>query len=111
MPIKTPLSSLLQRRATFAQAVKEIGRSVSTAKKHEMFPFVSLIDEARKTMGDDTFDFKVAVTFSPKLASDKCTLYPVEGVWDLFFCFLENDDGVSLGVRISCNPRIGPVLG
>jgi hypothetical protein len=25
----------------------------------------------------------------------------VEGVWDLFFCFLEHDDGVSLGVSSS----------
>ena len=43
-------------------------------------------------------DFKVAVTFSPKTANSSCTIYPVEGVWDLFFCFLEKEDGVSLGV-------------
>ncbi|KAE8334193.1 hypothetical protein BDV24DRAFT_170444, partial [Aspergillus arachidicola] len=98
MPIRTPVSSLLQRRATFADAVKEMGRSVSTAKKHEMFPFVSLVDAARETMSDKMLDFKVSVTFSPKLASENCTIYPVEGVWDLFFCFLETQNGVSLGV-------------
>ncbi|KAE8143523.1 hypothetical protein BDV38DRAFT_231552 [Aspergillus pseudotamarii] len=98
MPIKTPVSSLLQRRATFADAVKEMGRSISTAKKHEMFPFVSLVDAARETISDKMLDFKVSVTFSPKLASENCTIYPVEGVWDLFFCFLETQTGVSLGV-------------
>ncbi|KAB8255140.1 hypothetical protein BDV32DRAFT_154554 [Aspergillus pseudonomiae] len=98
MPIRTPVSSLLQRRATFVDAVKEMGRSISTAKKHEMFPFVSLVETARETMSDKMLDFKVSVTFSPKLADDNCTIYPVEGVWDLFFCFLETQNGVDLGV-------------
>ncbi|GAB1200511.1 hypothetical protein APSETT444_009884 [Aspergillus pseudonomiae] len=87
-----------QRRATFVDAVKEMGRSISTAKKHEMFPFVSLVETARETMSDKMLDFKVSVTFSPKLADDNCTIYPVEGVWDLFFCFLETQNGVDLGV-------------
>jgi hypothetical protein len=50
-------------------------------------------------MSDKMLDFKVSVTFSPKLANENCTIYPVEGVWDLFFCFLETQNGVSLGVR------------
>lgn len=42
---------------------------------------------------------KVAVTYSPRLADQRCHLYPVEGAWDLFFCFLEQDSTVDLGVR------------
>ena len=49
-------------------------------------------------MDDNLPDFKVAVTFSPKTANSRCTVYPVEGVWDLFYCFLEKEDGVLLGV-------------
>jgi len=98
MPVKVPLAHLLQNNATFAEAVKAFGKNLSSAKKHEMFPFLSLIEEARESMDESQLKFKVAVTFSPKLASKACTIYPVEGVWDLFFCFLEHDDGVSLGV-------------
>jgi len=92
----------MQGNATFADTVKQIGKVISTARKHEMFPFISLLEEARKTMADNDLQFKLAVAFSPKLASKKCILYPVEGVWDLFFCFLEQDDGVSLGVSLLC---------
>ncbi|CAN9439870.1 unnamed protein product [Alternaria alternata] len=98
MPVKVPLARLLQDNATFLEAVKAFGKNLSTAKKHEMYPFLSLIEEARKKMDERQLNFKVAVTFSPKLASKACSIYPVEGVWDLFFCFLEHDDGVSLGV-------------
>jgi len=42
---------------------------------------------------------QVAITLSPKLSRPECSLYPVEGNWDLFFCFLEAEDSVSLGVR------------
>lgn len=98
MPVKFPLSSLLRSGASFADAVRAMGRNVSAAKKHEMFPFMSLMEAAKGAMDSRLLDFKVAVTFSPKLASQSCELYPVEGVWDLFFCFLEHDDGVSLGV-------------
>ncbi|KAH6846806.1 non-ribosomal peptide synthetase [Alternaria alternata] len=98
MPVKVPLARLLQNNATFLEAVKAFGKNLSIAKKHEMYPFLSLIEEARKKMDERQLNFKVAVTFSPKLASKSCSIYPVEGVWDLFFCFLEHDDGVSLGV-------------
>ena len=60
---------------------------------------MDLIEEARVRIGEHVIGLKVAVTFSPKLADQRCTLYPVEGVWDLLFCFLEHDSGVSLGVR------------
>jgi hypothetical protein len=90
---------MLQSNATFSQTVKAMGKNLSQAKKHELYPFMTLMQEAQKTIDNGLLNFKVAVTFSPKLASQECTLYPVEGVWDLFFCFLEHDDGVSLGVR------------
>ena len=77
--------------------MKQVGAAVSSGKKHELFPFLNLI-EAHKEMHDTLPDFKVAVTFSPKTANSRCTIYPVEGVWDLFYCFLEKEDGVSLGV-------------
>lgn len=98
MPIKTPLSFLLEQKATFRDAVNAVGRSISVAKKHEMFPFLSLIEEARREVDNSLLDFKVAVTLSPRLSEKSCKLYPVEGVWDLFFCFLEQEEGVSLGV-------------
>ena len=77
--------------------MKQIGAAISSGKKHELFPFLSLI-EAHKEMNDTLPDSKVAVTFSPKTANSRCTIYTVEGVWDLFYCFLEKEDGVSLGV-------------
>lgn len=100
MPVKVPLACLLQDNTTFAEAVKAFGKNLSNGKKHEMFPFFSLIEEARKKMDDCHLNFKVAVTFSPKLANKACSIYPVEGVWDLFFCFLGHDNGVSLGVSL-----------
>ncbi|KAF3005606.1 putative secondary metabolism biosynthetic enzyme [Curvularia kusanoi] len=104
MPVKIPLASLLQQNANFAQAVQAFGKNLSDAKKHEMFPYLSLVEEVRKRMNKQHLDLKVAVTFSPKLADSRCSIYPVEGVWDLFFCFLEQDDGVSLGVI--ANPEV-----
>ncbi|XP_044717203.1 AMP-binding enzyme domain-containing protein [Hirsutella rhossiliensis] len=99
MPIRQPVWELLQRDGTFAELVKNVGKRISQAKKHEMFPFMSLLEAARQeARGDEVMSEKVVVTYSPKLADARCTLYPVQGVWDLFFCFLEAGDGVSLGV-------------
>lgn len=99
MPIRQPVSELLQRNGSFADLVKLVGKSISQAKKNEMLPFMSLVEATlEKSGGSETAASKVAVTLSPKLADDRCTLYPVNGVWDLFFCFLEHDDGVALGV-------------
>lgn len=97
MPIRTPITDVLTSGGSFADLVKNVGKRISQAKKHEMFPFMSLIEAAREKKESNHSD-KVVVTFSPKLADKRCTLYPVQGVWDLFFCFLEQDDGVSLGV-------------
>ena len=92
------MTSILSGDLAFTQLVKLVSTTISSGKRNELFPFLSLIDEARKTMDASLLDFKVAVTFSPKLADRRCTLYPVEGVWDLFFCFLEQENGVSLSL-------------
>ncbi|KAM3512715.1 hypothetical protein MY11210_003668 [Beauveria gryllotalpidicola] len=100
MPIRQPVSELLQRDgSTFGELVKLVGKNISQAKKNEMYPFLSLVEASLEASGgDDSAASKVAVTLSPKLADDRCTLYPVNGVWDLFFCFLEHANGVALGV-------------
>lgn len=100
MPIRQPVSELLQRSSsTFGELVKLVGKNISQAKRNEMWPFLSLVEATLQASGgDDTAASKVAVTLSPRLADDRCTLYPVNGVWDLFFCFLEHADGVALGV-------------
>lgn len=99
MPIRQPVSALLQKNgSSFAELVKLVGKSISAAKKNEMLPFMSLVEATLSKGNESTAASKVAVTLSPKLADDRCTLYPVNGVWDLFFCFLEHDDGVALGV-------------
>ena len=99
MPIRVPLTQALTSGADLSSFVKQLGKFVSQAKKFESYPFLSLLDNIRqRDLGAD-LECKVAVTFSPKLASEDCTLFPVEGIWDLFFCFLEREDGVSLGVR------------
>lgn len=97
MPIRVPVSDVMNGKGDFSDLVKNVGKRISQAKKHEMFPFMSLIEASRQE-GETNLSDKVVVTFSPKLADGRCTLYPVQGVWDLFFCFLEHDDGVSLGV-------------
>ncbi|KAI1318605.1 non-ribosomal peptide synthetase [Xylariaceae sp. FL0255] len=108
MPIKFPLSSMLQDDATFNQTVKAMGKNLSAAKKHELYPFISLMQEAQKTMDNSLLNFKVAVTFSPKLASKKFQCGSEFGNFEtsskIVFCFLEQDDGVSLGVIV--NPQV-----
>ncbi len=99
MPIRQPVSEVLHSNGKFSDYVKQVGKRISQAKKHEMFAYMSLLEASRKEKkSEDAATDKVVVTFSPKLADSCCTLYPVQGVWDLFFCFLEHDDGVSLGV-------------
>ncbi|EGX94166.1 non-ribosomal peptide synthetase [Cordyceps militaris CM01] len=110
MPIRQPVSSLLRRSgsATFAELVQLVGKNISQAKKNEMYPFLSLVEAAARDGEDTAAASRVAVTLSPRLADDRCTLYPVNGVWDLFFCFLEHaDGGVALGV-ISDPAVFGP---
>ncbi|KAI1558935.1 hypothetical protein PtrEW4_011977, partial [Pyrenophora tritici-repentis] len=69
LEVKIPLAHLLQNNATFAEAGKAFGKNLSNVKKHEMYPFLSLIEEARKQMNESQLKSKLAVTFSPKLAN------------------------------------------
>ncbi|KAL2168434.1 hypothetical protein VTG60DRAFT_7295 [Thermothelomyces hinnuleus] len=106
MPVKFPLSALLRDggKATFADAVKAFGKNLSQAKRHEMYPFMTLVEGASKVMDDSLLRFRVALSFTPTPADGRYDLYPIEGVWDLFFCFLGQDEGVSLGVI--ADPRV-----
>ena len=92
------MSSILGSNVQFNQLVRQIGAAVSAGKKYELYPFLSLVEEAHRATNDTLIDSKVAITFSPKTAHSRCAIFPVEGVWDLFYCFLEHEDGVSLGV-------------
>ncbi|KAL9093503.1 MAG: hypothetical protein Q9165_003898 [Trypethelium subeluteriae] len=106
MPVKSSLSSLPRcfEKATIADVVKALGKNLSQPKRHEIFSFMTLIEEASKVMDDSLLRLEVAVTFSPMLADSRCSLHPMERVGDLFFCFLEREDGVSLGVV--ANPQV-----
>ncbi|KAJ6563927.1 hypothetical protein B0H19DRAFT_73896 [Mycena capillaripes] len=81
----------------FSALVKDISRKYSQAKKHERFANIDIYRAARG-QGAQIPPSQVAITLSPKLSRPECCLYPVEGNWDLFICFLEGDDTVSLGV-------------
>ena len=72
---------------------------MSRAKNFDRFPVVDVYRAAREE-GVVPQKPQVAVTLSPKLSRDECVLYPVEGIWDLFFCFLEAETSVSLGVSV-----------
>lgn len=67
-------------------------------KKAELFPATELARTCRN-LNIEYEPPKVTITYSPKLAESSCLLFPVEGPWDLFFCFLEYEDHVKLGVN------------
>lgn len=100
MPIRIPFATGTPANLPFSDLVRAVAGSVSAAKKAELFPYVDLARESRRLKRD--LVQQVAVTFSPRLARAGADLYPVEGVWDLFFCFLEQQDGVSMGVSLQC---------
>ncbi|KAF9071084.1 hypothetical protein BDP27DRAFT_552198 [Rhodocollybia butyracea] len=79
------------------ELVSTVSKLISQAKKHELLSSLDIHREARKS-GLQVPRSQVAITLSPKLKHSGCTLYPVEGIWDLFFCFLEAENSVSLGV-------------
>ncbi|EPQ52969.1 polyketide synthetase, partial [Gloeophyllum trabeum ATCC 11539] len=102
MPIRIPFTEASRKTSGAAQVsfdnlVKLVSKQISTAKKHERYSILDL-SRARASRGLETPRAQVAVTLSPKLSHKECTLYPVEGPYDLFFCFLEGDDNVTLGV-------------
>ena len=100
LPVKLPLSDFAQldsRSATLAALIAAVSKNISKVKRAERF---SPLDVARSGRAHNVMysPSKVAVTYSPGLADPKCRLYPVEGKWDLFFCFLEVGTSVELGV-------------
>ncbi|CAK5278814.1 unnamed protein product [Mycena citricolor] len=99
LPIRVPVSHLIRSSSTitFDALLRLLSTTVSTAKKHERFSFTDL-SQACLEEGCMPPRAQVAVTLSPKLEREECELYPVEGPYDLFFCFLEAADSVSLGV-------------
>ncbi|PZD23466.1 EntF, Non-ribosomal peptide synthetase modules protein [Pyrenophora tritici-repentis] len=78
MPVKIPLAHLLQNNATFAEAGKAFGKNLSNVKKHEMYPFLSLIEEARKQMNESQLKSKLAVIANPDVFGDE-TMAKLQG--------------------------------
>ncbi|CAK5278542.1 unnamed protein product [Mycena citricolor] len=99
LPIRVPVTELIRSSSTitFDALLRLLSTTVSAAKKHERFSFTDL-SQACLEEGCMPPRAQVAVTLSPKLEREECELYPVEGPYDLFFCFLEGADSVSLGV-------------
>ncbi|KAL9117893.1 MAG: hypothetical protein Q9187_005564, partial [Circinaria calcarea] len=100
LPVKLPLLDFAQldsRSTTLAALIAAVSKNISRVKRAERF---SPLDVARSGRAHNVMysPSKVAVTYSPRLADPKCRLYPVEGKWDLFFCFLEVETSVELGV-------------
>lgn len=98
LPVKIPLWNALHKSdGSFKALVAAVGKNISAVKKAELFPAVDVVRSCRR-LYIDYEPPKVAVTYSPKLAKSECRLFPVEGSWDLFFCFLEYENDVKLGV-------------
>lgn len=98
LPVKLPLwQALYGGDGSFKALVSAVGKNISAVKKAELFPAIE-VARASRSLNVDYRPPRVAVTYSPKLANPECRLFPVEGSWDLFFCFLEYDEDVKLGV-------------
>ena len=98
LPVRIPLWDSLERHdGSFRSLVTATGKNLSAVKKAELLPPVDVARAARES-GRDYAPPKVAVTYSPKLANAECRLFPVEGPWDLFVCFLEYEEDIKLGV-------------
>ncbi|EFW99106.1 thiotemplate mechanism natural product synthetase [Grosmannia clavigera kw1407] len=98
LPVKIPLWQVAHDGdGTFRSLVSAVGKNISDVKKNELFPAVEIAEAIRET-GSDYTPPRVAVTYSPKLADAGCRLFPVNGVWDLFFCFLESEEDVKVGI-------------
>ncbi|KAJ6574323.1 hypothetical protein B0H19DRAFT_1020850 [Mycena capillaripes] len=98
LPIRIPLTQVLRSaNPTFDALLQVVSTTISSGKKHDRFSFADLC-RAQNVAGLQMPRFQVAITLSPQLARPECTLYPVEGAYDLFFCFLEEKDTVSIGL-------------
>ncbi|KAF8517297.1 amino acid adenylation domain protein [Hysterangium stoloniferum] len=102
LPIRVPYAEVLEKSTQekppqFDSLVRLVSQQVSAAKKHERMSILD-ISKASNTMGAIVNKAQVAVTLSPKLSRSDACLYPVEGPYELLFCFLEAETSVSLGV-------------
>lgn len=103
LPIRIPYTGVLCKSTpgsspTFDDFVQSVSRIVSEAKKYERVSITDIHREAN-TKGSMVNRTQVAITLSPKVAcAGSASIYPVEGTYDLFFCFLEEEESVSLGV-------------
>ncbi|KAJ7242915.1 hypothetical protein C8J57DRAFT_1243659 [Mycena rebaudengoi] len=98
LPIRIPTGDILRSgNPTFNNLVRVVSSAISMAKKHQYFSSLDLF-RALHSAGHRAPRSQVAITLSPPLARPKCCLYPVEGQCDLFFCFLDETESVSLGV-------------
>ncbi|KAF4631120.1 hypothetical protein G7Y89_g7005 [Cudoniella acicularis] len=101
LPIKVPiwehLFSKNEDHQTLRALVRSVSQNISKVKRAERLSLFDLARSAR-THGIDYHAPRVAISYSPKLADDRCRLFPVEGCWDLFFVFLEDGAGIELGV-------------
>lgn len=100
MPIRIPFEESLVHSGIFDTLVNLVSKQISKAKKHERLAYLDMARAAHK-QGLQVPPAQVAVTLSPKLSRPECCLYPVEGPYDLFFCFLEGEDSVALSVSLS----------
>lgn len=104
LPVKIPIWKALGpdgSSRSFRSLVSAVSKSMSAIKKAEMIAPIE-VSRACRAMDIDYQPPRVAVTYSPKLARTECRLFPVEGSWDLFFCFLEYEEDVKLGVGAPC---------
>ena len=88
--IKIPIWQELFRSsggATLQSLVKAVSENISKAKRADRFTMLDIAAYAQSHK-QKFIAPKVAVTYSPRLAGQRCHLYPVEGAWDLFFCLL-----------------------
>ncbi len=100
LPVKIPLWCALVSHTSdrsLKSLVSAVSKNISAVKKAEMFSAVEVV-RACRSLNIDYTPPRVAVTYSPKVANSECRLFPVEGSWDLFFCFLEYEEDVKLGV-------------
>ena len=104
MPIRIPWMESFQSgsdpsAATFDVLVKMISQQVSRGKRFERFSALDLT-RAWNRRGNSVPPTQVAITLSPQLAHPESCLFPVEGSYDLFSCFLEQNDSVRLVVGV-----------
>lgn len=62
------------------ETLRAFGKTLSNAKKYEMFPFLCLVEEARNIIDKCQLNFQLVVTFSPKLDNKVFSIHPVKGV-------------------------------